>query len=173
MIEQHIGESRQVVAASSATHPRGPAGRVRTYTRAVSASEALAQHLRRPLARGHTPPDAFTGAAGGAACGDLVRLSVQVDPNSPDALITDAGFDASGCGVAIAAGSAAVGLVRDEPLLSAARIGADEIAEELGGLSLAKRHAAELAADALAARWARLRGSARRLRRSRSARWSR
>ncbi len=35
------------------------------------------------------------------------------------------------------------------PLLQAARIGAHEIAAELGGLSTGKRHAAELAADAL------------------------
>src|SRR3981081_4479633 len=35
------------------------------------------------------------------------------------------------------------------PLRAAARVGADEIAEELGGLLPAKRHAAELAADAL------------------------
>jgi tRNA-specific 2-thiouridylase len=41
-----------------------------------------------------------------------------------------------------------VGLLRGAPLLSAARVGADEIAAELGGLSVAKRHAAELAADA-------------------------
>ena len=41
------------------------------------------------------------------------------------------------------------GLLRGTPLLGAARIGADEIEGELGGLSVAKRHAAELAADAL------------------------
>ncbi len=111
--------------------------------------EALANHMERPLGRGHMPADARTGAAGGAACGDLVRVSVTVDPNSPDGRIADAGFDASGCGAAIAAGSATVGLVRGESLLAAARVGAAEIAEELGGLSPAKRHAAELAADAL------------------------
>jgi tRNA-specific 2-thiouridylase len=42
-----------------------------------------------------------------------------------------------------------VGLVRQAPLLSVARIGAAEIASELGGLSPTKLHAAELAADAL------------------------
>jgi tRNA-uridine 2-sulfurtransferase len=40
-------------------------------------------------------------------------------------------------------------MLRGAELLSAARIGADEIARELGGLSAGKRHAAELAADAL------------------------
>jgi tRNA-specific 2-thiouridylase len=115
----------------------------------VTTAESLEHHLERPLGRGHCPLDAFTGAAGGAACGDLVRVSIAVDPASPDAHITDAGFDASGCGAVLAAGSATVSLVRDAPLLAAARIGANEIAAELGGLSLAKRHAAELAADAL------------------------
>ncbi len=109
----------------------------------------FASHLEHPLARGHTPADAFTGAAGGAACGDLVRVSLALAPDSPDGTILDAGFDASGCGAAIAAGSATVALVREQPLLGAARIGVEQIAAELGGLHPGKRHAAELAADAL------------------------
>jgi len=111
--------------------------------------EMFAQHLQAPQQRGHVPADACSGAAGGAACGDLIRVSVAVDPSSPDGRILDAGFDASGCGAAIAAGSATVELVLGKALLDAARIGAPEIAAELGGLSPAKHHAAELAADAL------------------------
>jgi tRNA-specific 2-thiouridylase len=109
----------------------------------------LAEHLQRPLSRGHVPDGAHTGAAGGAACGDLIRISLCIDPEDPENRISDAGFDAGGCGATIAAGSAAVGLLRDTPLLDAARIGPDTIAQELGGLSAGKRHAAELAADAL------------------------
>ena len=112
-------------------------------------AERFAQHLQHPLARGHRPADGHTGAAGGAACGDLVRVTLAVDPYSPVGEIAEAGFDASGCGAALAAGSAAVALVRGRGLLDAARVGAGEIAAELGGLSPAKRHAAELAADAL------------------------
>jgi len=115
----------------------------------VSSTEQLVDHLERPLGRGHTPSDAFTGAAGGAACGDLIRVSLALDADSPVGRIHDAGFDASGCGATVAVGSAAVRLLRGAPLLTAARIGAGEIARELGGLSAAKRHAAELAADAL------------------------
>ncbi len=115
----------------------------------MNSPEALAQHLEAPLGRGHAPENAFTGAAGGAACGDLIRVSIALDPASPDERIADAGFDASGCGASIAAGSAVVGLVRGVALLQVARIGTEEIARELGGLSAAKRHAAELAADAL------------------------
>ncbi len=107
------------------------------------ADERFAQHLAAP--RGHMPEQAHTGAAGGAACGDIVRLSVSVAADT----VADAGFDASGCGAAIAAGSAAVALVRGRPLLDAARVDADAIASELGGLAPGKAHAAELAADAL------------------------
>lgn len=111
--------------------------------------EAFAGHLEHPVGRGHLPAGACTGAAGGAACGDLVRVSLAVDAEHPEGVISDAGFDASGCGAAIAAGSAAVALVRGRGLLDAARVGSREIAQELGGLSPAKSHAAELAADAL------------------------
>jgi tRNA-uridine 2-sulfurtransferase len=116
----------------------------------VTIATGLAEHLERPLAQGHVPADAHTGAAGGAACGDLIRISLALDPEAPDGRILDAGFDASGCGATIAAGSAVVALLRgDVPLLRAALIGPETIARELGGLSPAKRHAAELAADAL------------------------
>jgi tRNA-specific 2-thiouridylase len=109
----------------------------------------LADHLERPRGRGLVPDGAVTGAAGGAVCGDLVRVSVLVDRGDPDGRILAAGFDASGCGAVTAAGSAVVELVTGVGLLEAARIGADEIAAQLGGLMPAKRHAAELAADAL------------------------
>jgi tRNA-specific 2-thiouridylase len=114
-----------------------------------SSAEDFASHLERPLGRGHAPADACTGAAGGAACGDLIRISIALDRHSPDGRVADAGFDASGCGATVAAGSAVVGMLRDAPLLTAAQIGAEQIARELGGLSAAKQHAAELAADAL------------------------
>ncbi|MCL2768868.1 MAG: iron-sulfur cluster assembly scaffold protein, partial [Solirubrobacterales bacterium] len=112
-------------------------------------AHALAGHMERPVGRGRVPLHAHTGAAGGAACGDLVRISLAIDPASAEGRVAEAGFDARGCGAAVAAGSAAVALVRGAPLLRAARVGADQIAAELGGLSAAKLHAAELAADAL------------------------
>jgi tRNA-specific 2-thiouridylase len=115
----------------------------------VRIAEGFVHHLEAPLGRGHAPAGSCTGAAGGAACGDLIRISIALDSESADGSIRDVGFDASGCGAAVAAGSAAVGLLRNTPLLDAARIGAEEIAAELGGLSTAKRHAAELASDAL------------------------
>ena len=104
------------------------------------------EHLTRPHRRGELPPAGVTAAAGGAACGDLVRITIAVAGDR----VTAAGFDASGCGAALAAGSAAVTLVEGAGVLDAARVGTREIAAELGGLSPGKLHAAELAADALA-----------------------
>ena len=108
--------------------------------------ERFEDHLLHPRGRGHEPAGSRSGAAGGAACGDLVRVSVLVE----GATVVDAGFDAGGCGAVTAAGSAVVDLVRGASLFDAARVSATDIAAELGGLSPGKIHAAELAGDALA-----------------------
>jgi tRNA-specific 2-thiouridylase len=107
--------------------------------------ERFEDHLRHPRGRGRRPVGAASGAAGGAACGDLVRLSVAVDGDH----VVAAGFEASGCGATIAAASAAVELVDGARILDAARVGSPQIAAELGGLSAGKLHAADLASDAL------------------------
>jgi len=107
--------------------------------------ELFAEHLNHPRGRGRAPADAFIGTAGGAACGDLVRMDLAIAGER----VAGAGFEASGCGAALAAASAAVTLVDGAPVLEAARIGTREVAAELGGLSPGKLHAAELAADAL------------------------
>jgi tRNA-specific 2-thiouridylase len=105
----------------------------------------FSEHLEYPVGVGHRPLGGFSGAAGGAPCGDLVRIDVAVDGER----VTDAGFDASGCGAIVAAASATVSLVSGAPLLDAARVSAAAVAAELGGLSPGKLHAAELATDAL------------------------
>ncbi|HUA72023.1 MAG TPA: tRNA 2-thiouridine(34) synthase MnmA [Solirubrobacteraceae bacterium] len=107
---------------------------------------AFEHHLTSPQGHRRVPAGAFTATVDGGACCDQVALSVSVEGDR----VTDAGFEAHGCGAATAAGSAAITLVRGSSLLEAARIGATQIAAELGGLSPGKLHAAEVAADALA-----------------------
>ncbi len=58
-------------------------------------------------------------------------------------------FDAEGCGATRAATAAVAEMVDGEEVLVAARVGIDEVDEAIGGLTPAKRHAAQLAADAL------------------------
>ena len=107
---------------------------------------AFEHHLTSPQGQGHRPGDGFSATAGG---GPAVTRSPSRSRSTGDR-VTDAGFEASGCGAASAAASAAVTLLRGAGVLEAARIGPAQIADELGGLSMAKRHAADLAADALA-----------------------
>jgi tRNA-specific 2-thiouridylase len=107
--------------------------------------ERFEDHLTHPRGRGRAVDGACHGAAGGNACGDLVRFSLALDGER----VCAAGFEAAGCGSMIAAGSAAVELVEGAGLLDAARIGSPRIAAELGGLSIGKLHAADLVSDAL------------------------
>ena len=105
----------------------------------------LRDHLSSPRGLGALARAPYTGAAGGAACGDLIRVSVRASGDR----VTQAGFEARGCGAVRAAGSAVVELVEGEHVLRAARLTPADVAGELGGLAPAAMHAAELAADAL------------------------
>ena len=127
---------------------------------------SFADHLNAPSGEGALKDWPHTGAAGGAACGDLVRIAVRVEhergadaPADPrgadagadargDARVVEAGFDAKGCGALTAAASATVESIEGKPFLNACRLSATDLAEGLG-LSPGKRHAAELVADAL------------------------
>ena len=102
-------------------------------------------HLSHPRGLGALADWPHSGAAGGAACGDLVRIAVRVEGDT----VVEAGFDAEGCGAARAAGSAVVELVEGAAFIDAARVTIDDVAGALGGLVPPKRHAAQLASDAL------------------------
>jgi tRNA-specific 2-thiouridylase len=108
-------------------------------------TEDFEYHLRDGSRRGPAPEGWATGAAGGAPCGDLVRVSLRLGGGR----IEDVRFDAQGCSASIAAVAAVAEAAEDRTLLDAARLGPPEVADELGGLSAGGRHAAELAADAL------------------------
>ncbi|MGH2858831.1 MAG: tRNA 2-thiouridine(34) synthase MnmA [Solirubrobacteraceae bacterium] len=107
---------------------------------------AFEHHLTSPQGRGHRPAGAHSATAAASACCDELSISLAVDGG----VVSDAGFEARGCGASTAAASAAVTLARGASILDAALIGPARIAAELGGVSPGKHHAAELAADALA-----------------------
>src|SRR4051794_37449604 len=106
---------------------------------------SFAEHLNAPRGEGALHNHPHTGAAGGAPCGDLVRIAVRIEGDR----VTEAGFDADGCGALTAAASAIVESIEGESFLNACLWSADRVADALGGLVPGKRHAAELAADAL------------------------
>ncbi len=106
----------------------------------------LFEHYLRDEARlGPAPDGAFSGAAGGAACGDLSRVSLVID----EGRVAKVTFDAEGCGATRAATAAVAEMVDGESVVDVARIGSDEVDAAVGGLTPAKLHAAQLAADAL------------------------
>ncbi len=106
----------------------------------------LFEHFLGDESRRGAPVDgAFTGAAGGAACGDLSRVSFLVEAER----IANVSFESEGCGATKAATAAVAEMIDGEPVLAAAAIDVDTVDTAIGGLTPAKRHAAQLATDAL------------------------
>ena len=84
---------------------------------------------------------------GAPACGDVMRLQIQVDDNG---VIEYAKFKTYGCGSAIASSSLVTEMVKGKTLDEAAAIKNMEIVEELA-LPPVKIHCSVLAEDAIAA----------------------
>lgn len=107
--------------------------------------ELFEHYLSDGSRRGPAVDGAFTGAAGGAACGDLSRISFTVEGKRVAAV----SFDSEGCGATLAATAAVAEAIDGAPVLEAAALDVDAVEAAIGGLTSAKRHAAVLAADAL------------------------
>ena len=88
-----------------------------------------------------------TGMVGAPACGDVMRLQIQVNH---DGVIEDAKFKTYGCGSAIASSSLLTEWVKGKNLDQAASIKNTEIAQELS-LPPVKIHCSVLAEDAIKA----------------------
>lgn len=88
-----------------------------------------------------------TGMVGAPACGDVMKLQIQVDESG---IITDAKFKTYGCGSAIASSSLITEWVKGKTLDQAGTIKNTEIAQELA-LPPVKIHCSILAEDAIKA----------------------
>ena len=91
-------------------------------------------------------PNVGTGLVGAPACGDVMKLQIEVK----DDTITDACFKTFGCGSAIASSSLVTEMVKGKTLDSAVEIKNSDIAEELA-LPPVKIHCSVLAEDAIKA----------------------
>ena len=85
-----------------------------------------------------------TGMVGAPACGDVMKLQIQVE----EGVITDAKFKTYGCGSAIASSSLLTEWVKGMTLVEATAIKNMEIVEELA-LPPVKIHCSVLAEDAI------------------------
>jgi len=98
-----------------------------------------------------------TGMVGAPACGDVMRLQIQV---GDDGVIEDAKFKTYGCGSAIASSSLLTEWVKGRTLEEAQEIKNTDIAEELA-LPPVKIHCSVLAEDAIKAAIADLQSKAK------------
>ena len=113
-------------------------------------SEQVIEHYERPKNVGSLDSgssDVGTGLVGAPACGDVMKLQIQVDK---DQKIIDAKFKTFGCGSAIAASSLATEWVKDKHVDAAMEVKNTIIVEELS-LPPVKIHCSVLAEDAIKA----------------------
>ena len=89
-----------------------------------------------------------TGLVGAPECGDVMKLQIQVNPDTDE--IVDAKFKTFGCGSAIASSSLATEWVKGKSIAEAMSIKNTEIVEELS-LPPVKIHCSVLAEDAIKA----------------------
>jgi nitrogen fixation NifU-like protein len=113
-------------------------------------SDKVLDHYENPRNVGTLNKDdskVGTGMVGAPACGDVMRLQIQVND---DGVIEDAKFKTYGCGSAIASSSLLTEWVKGKTLEEAQQIKNSEIAEELA-LPPVKVHCSVLAEDAIKA----------------------
>ena len=113
-------------------------------------SQKVIDHYENPRNVGVLDADAKnvgTGMVGAPACGDVMRLQIQVNDSD---IITDAKFKTYGCGSAIASSSLLTEWVKGKSLTEASLIKNSDIAEELA-LPPVKIHCSVLAEDAITA----------------------
>ena len=112
-------------------------------------SEKVVDHFQNPKnIRSLDKNDPSVGSAlvGAPECGDVMKLQIQVDPESKE--IVDAKFKTFGCGSAIASSSLATEWVKGRTLDEAFAVTNTEIVEELS-LPPVKIHCSVLAEDAI------------------------
>ena len=111
-------------------------------------SKQLIDHYENPRNVGSldkTKKNVGTGLVGAPACGDVMKLQIEVDDTG---IITDAKFKTFGCGSAIASSSLVTEWLKGAHIDNAQSIKNTEIATELA-LPPVKIHCSVLAEDAV------------------------
>ena len=110
-------------------------------------SEKVLDHYENPRNVGTFDPkkdNIGTGMVGAPACGDVMRLQIEVE----EGVIKDAKFKTYGCGSAIASSSLVTEMVKGMTLAQASAVTNMDIVEELA-LPPVKIHCSVLAEDAI------------------------
>lgn len=110
-------------------------------------SDKVLDHYENPRNVGSLDKDSKdvgTGMVGAPACGDVMKLQIQVE----EGVIKDAKFKTYGCGSAIASSSLVTEMLKGKTIDQAGDIKNSAIAEELA-LPPVKIHCSVLAEDAI------------------------
>lgn len=113
-------------------------------------SEKVLDHNTNPRNVGSLSKDDInvgTGVVGAPACGDVMKLQIQVNSQG---IIEDAKFKTFGCGSAIASSSLATEWIKGKTIAEASTIRNTDIVEELS-LPPVKVHCSILAEEAIKA----------------------
>ncbi len=110
-------------------------------------SDTVLEHFRHPRNVGKLENPDGNALEGSPACGDMVGVQIQVDPDTKQ--ITDIKFESYGCASNIATGSIITELAKGKTLDEAKKITWKEASEALGGLPPIKAHCSVLAVEGL------------------------
>ncbi len=114
-------------------------------------NDKVIDHFEKPRNVGSLnakDPAVGTGLVGAPECGDVMKLQIQVNPETH--MIEDAKFKTFGCGSAIASSSLATEWLRGKSIDEAMTLKNTDIVEELN-LPPVKIHCSVLAEDAIKA----------------------